>query len=197
MSSDEVTTRSRILNAAWKLLEGNGGEQARMQDIAREAGVSRQAVYLHFKSRAELLVATTHHVDVVCNVDERIERWEAAATGIERLNAWIEMWGGYIPEIYGVGKALLAVRETDDDAAAAWEERMTAVRAKCEATVDHLQSDGVLATRWRRDQAVDLLWSLLSVRTWEHLTQDCGWSTAQYVESMKELLRGALVDQGA
>ncbi len=164
-----------------------------MQDIARAAGISRQAVYIHFKSRVELLVATTHYVDEVRDVDGRIRRWEQATTGIERMDEWVEFWGHYIPEIYQVAKALMAVREKDEAAAAAWDDRMTAVRAKCRETIEALNLEGMLAAEFTIEQAVDLLWSLLSVRSWEQLTRECGWSTAEYVHAMKKLLRRTLV----
>jgi len=164
-----------------------------MQDIARAAGISRQAVYFHFKSRSELLVATTHYVDEIRDVDGRIRRWEAATTGVERLEEWVEMWGNYIPEIFGVGKALLAVRETDEAADLAWKDRMSAVRSKCVDTVEALERDGMLVSELTRVEAVDLLSTILSVRSWEHLTKECGWSNGQVVRLMKQVLRRTLV----
>ena len=192
-STQQPDTRTRILTAAWKLLEEQSGREVRMQDIARAAGISRQAVYIHFKSRAELLVATTHFVDKVRNVDERIRRWEASKTGVDRLEEWVEMWGNYIPEIHGVGKALMAVRETDEAANAAWNDRMTAVRTKCRETIEALDRDRMLTSEWTNDEAVDLLWSVVSVQSWEHLTRECGWSIEQYVRSMKKLLKRTLL----
>ena len=192
-STHELGTRTRILAATLKLIEEQSGEVVRMEDIARAAGISRQAVYIHFKSRADLLVATTHYVEEVRDPDERLRRWEAATTGVERLERWVECWGTYIPEIYGVAKALLAVREKDEAADIAWNDRMTAVRNRCAATVAALERDGMLATEWTSDEAVDLLWSMLSVRSWEHLTKDCGWSSDQYVRCMKTLLKRTLV----
>ena len=196
-SNQEPGTRTRILSATLKLLEERIGREVRMQDIAEAAGISRQAVYIHFKSRAELLVATTHYVEEVRDPDERLRRWEATTTGVERLEEWVACWGSYIPEIYRVAKALLAVRETDEAADAAWNDRMTAVRARCANTIEALERDGMLAREWTRDEAVDLLWSMLSVRSWENLTQECGWSTSQYVRSMKELLKRTLVQDAS
>ena len=63
MSSQDIETRTRILQASVRLLEAQRGQSVRMGDIAREAGISRQAVYLHFASRAELLEATTQYLD--------------------------------------------------------------------------------------------------------------------------------------
>ncbi len=164
-----------------------------MRDIAEAAGVSRQAVYLHFGSRAKLLVATARYVDGVKGLDERRRRFREATAGVELLEAYVEFWGNYIPEVYGMAKALLADRETDEAAAAAWDDRMGAVRESCRTIIEALHHDGVLAPEWSREEAVDLLWTMLSIRNWEHLTVECGWSTDRYVGRMQALLKRTFV----
>tara|TARA_Y100000815_G_scaffold222942_4_gene209857 strand:+ start:1633 stop:2220 length:588 start_codon:yes stop_codon:yes gene_type:complete len=190
MSSD---TRSRILEAAWKLLEDGAGGEVRMSDIAKKTGISRQAVYLHFPSRADLLIAVTRYIDEANEIDARLAASRSAATGVERLDAYIEAWGNYIPEIYGVGKALMAMQETDSEARMAWEGRMLAVREGCEAAVAALARDGALSPDIEEEKATDLLWTLLSVRNWEQLTLECGWSQEDYVEEMKRAARKTLL----
>ena len=192
-SGGSEETRTRILEATWRLLEQQRGESVRMRDIAAAAGISRQAVYDHFGSRAKLLVATTHYVDEVRGLSERLRRYRAATTGVERLEAYVEFWGNYIPEVYGVAKALLAARETDEAAAAAWNDRMSAVREGCRTTIEALHRDGMLAPEWSRDEAIDLFWTMLSIRNWEQLTIECGWTTSQYVGGMQQLLKRTLV----
>ena len=179
-------------------MEERRGRGVRMSDVAGAAGVSRQSVYDHFGSRARLLVATTHYVDEVRGLAGRRRRFEVATDGVERLEAYVEFWGNYIPEIYGMARALLADREADEAAAAAWDDRMSAVRASCRETVEALSRDGVLRPGWSVDEAVDLMWTMLSVRVWESLTVECGWSQERYVGRMKELLRRDLVreDEG-
>jgi len=184
-------TRTRILNAAWKLLE-TGGSKVRMSDIAKAAGVSRQAVYLHFPSRAELLVATTRHIDEEKDVDARLAASRSATSGRKRLELFIEAWGGYIPEIYGVGRALMAMQDDDEEAWRAWDDRMQAVRHGCEAAVRALAADGTLRPDLTTDAATDLLWTLLSVRNWEQLTCQAGWSQEDYIERIKDLAVRAL-----
>jgi AcrR family transcriptional regulator len=174
-------------------MEERGGQGVRMRDIAKAAGISRQAVYDHFGSRAKLLVATTHYVDEVRGLKERRRRFEEATSGVEHLEAYVEFWGNYIPEVYGMARALLAVRETDEAAAAAWDDRMGAVRESCRITIEVLHRDGMLAPEWSCDEAVDLMWTMLSIRNWEQLTVECGWSTSQYVDRMQKLLKRALV----
>ena len=62
---NQSETRTRILAATLQLMEQRRGQGVRMSDIAGAAGVSRQAVYLHFGSRTELMVAATHYGDEV------------------------------------------------------------------------------------------------------------------------------------
>ena len=196
MSSDNPKTRTRILQSALTLLESGGGNGVRMADIAKQAGISRQAVYQHFPTRAELLIATTLYVDEINDVDARLAVSRGAGSGIARLDAYIEAWGNYIPEIYGILKALLAMKDTDDAAAAAWDGRMQAMREGCAATIKALKDDGNLAPGLKPDQATDLLWTLLSVRNWEQLTIDCGWPQKRYIASLKRLARQAVVIDG-
>lgn len=165
-----------------------------MSDIANQAGISRQAVYLHFKTRAELLIAATHYVDEMKGVDERLIPSRNATSGTARLDAYIDAWGNYIPEIYSIAKALLAMRDTDDAAAKAWEDRMQAMRHGCEAVINALNEDKMLSSNYSTKQAIDILWTMLSVRNWEQLTVQCNWSQRMYIKTLKSLARSVLVE---
>ena len=194
MSSQDRDTRTRILEATVQALEKTGGHGVRMGDIARESGISRQAVYLHFASRTDLLVAATRYLDEKLDVEQRLAPSRAATSGVERLRLYIECWGNYIPEIYGVAKALMMARDADDAAAAAWQNRMLAMRDGCRAAIDALHADGTLAAGWTRPKATDVLWTMLLVPNWENLTAECGWSTKQYIRFMSDVARQTFVD---
>lgn len=195
MSTDTLPTRDRILNACRSLLESELGTSTRMSDVANAAGVSRQAVYLHFKNRADLLISVTRHIDQVEDVDARLTASRSASGGLERLDAFIEAWGGYIPVIYPVARALMSMAPTDDAAFAAWSDRMTAMRQGCQAALYAMARERILRTDLNADQCTDLLWTQLSVRNWEHLVQDCGWSQERYVEEIKRIARLTFLDQ--
>ncbi len=184
-------TRTRILGAALELLSG-GAAGVRMSDIAKAAGVSRQAVYLHFPARADLLIAAVRHLDELREVDRRLEESRQAKSGRARLAAFIAAWAGYLPEIHGVARALVAMYDTDEAARAAWDDRMAALRHGCAAAVAALASDGALNPALTEEDATDLLWTLLSHHNWERLTGDCGWAQERYVAAMQDLAARAL-----
>jgi AcrR family transcriptional regulator len=191
--SKESGTRVRILEATWQLMEERNGQGVFMRDVAEAAGISRQAVYDHFGSRAELMVATARYGDEVRGLDERLRRYRAVESGVERLEAFVEFWGNYIPEIYGIARALMVARETDEAVAAAWDDRMGVVHEACRNIVERLHRDGTLAPGWLLGEAADLLWTMLSIRNWESLTVERGWSTSRYVGRMQELTKRAFV----
>jgi len=193
MSSGDPVTRKRILEKTWHLMEKRKGQGVNISDIARAAGISRQAVYLHFGSRAELLVATVRYVDEVNRLEERLQSLRTAVGAIETLDAYLEFWGNYIPEIYGLAKALLAIRETDRDAAAAWNDRMDALRQGWCSALDCLVREGLLAPEWDLERAADTASAITSIPVWENLTVEQGWSTDEYIIYMKRILKKILI----
>lgn len=193
MSTSNPDTKTRILEAALKLLKEKGGKGVRMSDIAAAASVSRQAVYLHFESRVNLMVATVQYGDELNDAGKQVQPW-ADAEGVAKLDLWIEFWGNYIPQIYGVAKALMLARDQDEAADAAWLDRMKDVRKSCRKTVDSLGKAGVLNGEWTIRTATDFLWTLLSLPAWEQYTHDCGWSRRQYVSRMQTMAKRVLID---
>lgn len=193
MSSGDPETRKRILVEARRLIIENRGKDVRIEDIAQAAGVSRQAVYMHFGSRPGLLIATARYLDETLGLSERLQPVITQQNGMRELEAWVEFWGHYIPDIYGLAKALLSVRDSDDAAAAAWDDRMEAVYDGCLNTVRHLEKDGILAPEWTIETAADFFWATISIATWEHLTMECGWSQAEYIERIQRVLKRALL----
>jgi AcrR family transcriptional regulator len=193
MSRKTDQTRARVLQATLDQLASGSPEKTRVSDIAKAAGISRQALYLHFPNRAELLIAATKYLDERVNIDAGLAESRTAATGEARLAAFIRAWAAHIPVIHPVGRALMAMQDTDPEAHAAWADRMAAVRHGCAAAVAALARDGRLRADLTEKKATDLLWTLLSVRVWEHLVRDCGWSDLAYRTEITRQARAALL----
>lgn len=196
MSRKDSSTRTKILDATWKLMEQSRGQGVRMSDIAKAAGISRQAVYLHFETRTDLMIATVQYVDEIKGLDERLQVLETASSGAALLDALADVWGNYIPEIYGIAKAMLVMRDEDEASAAAWTGCMSCLRDACEQVVKRLKREGLLAKGWGAEAATDMLFNQLSIHNWEQLTIESGWSTARYVKHLKLLLHRTFVDEG-
>src|SRR5215468_10863238 len=54
---EALETRNRILDAAERIFEKRGVSRTSLQDIAEAAGVTRGAIYWHFKGKDELFAA--------------------------------------------------------------------------------------------------------------------------------------------
>jgi AcrR family transcriptional regulator len=196
MSSHQKDTRERILETTRRLLETRRGESVRLEDIAHATGVSRQAIYLHFHSRADLFVATVRYLDGLLKLPERLERVRRACDtggGVSGLRELVDFWGRYLPEIYGLAKALLAIRDTDEAAAAAWEDRMAENYQGCVSVVRQLAGEGALSPAWTLESAAEFFWALMSVEVWERLTIERGWSNKQYIDHLQQTIERALL----
>jgi AcrR family transcriptional regulator len=195
MSSNKIETRKRILKATWQLMEQRRGQNVHMLDIAKAAGISRQAVYLHFNSRTELMVATMDYVDGVKGLQKRLNRLETATSAIELLEACVEVWGNYIPEIYGLAKAMLSTRETDEAMATAWNNCMACLLNACQETIAALDREGKLAPEWTPQEAIEMLYTMLSIQNWEQLIIERGRSPQQYIDWMTTVSKRTFVDK--
>jgi AcrR family transcriptional regulator len=57
--SEKVDRRQAILQAAWALIRHYGYAKTTIDDIAKDAGVGKGTVYMHFRSKAEIMLALT------------------------------------------------------------------------------------------------------------------------------------------
>jgi AcrR family transcriptional regulator len=192
MSSGDPETRERILQATRELVEQSQGNAVRLEDIAQRAGVSRQAIYLHFGSRLGLMVATVQYVDQSAGFFERTQHVREAENGLAALDLFVAFWADYVPGISALAKMLLAARDTDQAAAAAWADRMDGLWNICHHLTSWIERDGMLAPQWTAETAADMLWMVISIQAWESLVIEKGWSKTDYVERLQRVLRRAL-----
>jgi AcrR family transcriptional regulator len=95
-------SRARVLDAALRLIRKRGHATVTMAHIAKAARLSRQAVYLQFADRAELMAALAGHVHESLGLPAAIERMMTdAPTGIGLIEADVSMQARFNP--CGVG----------------------------------------------------------------------------------------------
>jgi AcrR family transcriptional regulator len=193
MSTPGTNTRTAILDAARRLLEARGYHGIGLDAIACEAGFSRQAVYLHFESKAGLLLALVEYVDSSHGIARRITRLLHAGSGSALLDAIVLHAATYTPLVHRTATVLDVARRTDPDAEAAWQNRMAHRYEVTRQLVEHLAAEGMLAPGWSPRAAIDMLWTLTSIRVWEDLVVARGWSKRQYTRHLRSVLRASLL----
>jgi AcrR family transcriptional regulator len=185
--------RTSILDAARGLFENEDFIAVTLEAVAREAGVSRQAVYVNFGSRAGLLVALVNHVDETGGLGAKITKVLESPTAIGALEALVDLRARYTPSIYRLATMVDAARRFDADAEASWQDRMQLRYTHSLAVAQRLGAEGALVPGWTASDAADLIWSLTSIRTYEDLVIDRGWSVNRYRQRIKAILVGMLV----
>lgn len=79
----------RLLDAAFTLIQETGALEPRVGEIVREAGLSNQAFYRHFRSKHELLVAVLDRgVELLASY--LAHRMDEASSPTGRVRAWLE-----------------------------------------------------------------------------------------------------------
>jgi len=187
-------TRTRLLDAAARLLVERGYHQVGMEEIARAAGVSRQAVYQgHFASKADLLLALARRFDDAPTVVAQIRRFEHVADAVDALDLQVEVVASIEREIHDIARAFEAARLDDPAFEAVWQDRMAQRRRGAAHVVEWLEREGRLADGWAPDEAVDFLWTLNSVWVYQALVIERGWTWERYIERLQVVARAALL----
>jgi AcrR family transcriptional regulator len=195
-SYGDPETRRRILDAAWALLE-ELGTGIRIADIAAKAGVSRQAVYLHFGDRASLFVALGDHIDVSFGRDDLRRHVFGAPTGAESLRRWVQTMSWYTAKIDSVSRILELGADSDEALGAVWSDRMTGRRGHVHRIAERIKAEGRLADGWTAEAAADLIFTVTLPGPWRVLTSVLGWSEHRYAEEITGLLERSLLAHGA
>jgi len=167
------SSRSRILNAT--LACARARPDFSMAEVAAGAGVSRQAVYLHFPDRAALLASLRAELDLPDGheIVEQAPSARAALTAV--LTRLAESYARIWPVLRAAGNT-----ETPD--------RLPL----CQALVARFRAEGALAPHLSPATAADILFSLTSPALWHELVDGRGWDTARYRTHLAFLAVSAL-----
>jgi AcrR family transcriptional regulator len=192
MSSNRASnTRAAILDAARSLFEENGYFAVGLEAVATKAGISRQAIYLHFASKADLLRALHERVNTQ-DVAPAFERVWAAETADVALDAWIDATAEAVPKFIGIANMLNAARRSDPDAAATWDAPAEGHYAECLRLATRLKDEKLLKPRMTAGDAADILWHQTSIWGFESLVVDRAWPVPRWVKWQRQSLRALL-----
>jgi len=185
-------SRTQILEAALTLITRRGDANVTMANIGQAAGVSRQAVYLNFADRADLMLALVRYVDERRGLERALDKIRNAPSGLAAVRELVALQARTNPEIWAIARAMDAVRRTDAEVERSWQDRLKSRLQGCRQIIARLENDGVLRKELKPAAATDILWTVTSLRTWEDLVLQRGWTPVQYEKRVYELLRIAL-----
>ena len=189
----DPATRRRILETSLRLILERRGATVTLAEVARAARVSRQALYLHFADRAELLLALVRYADEQRGLPAAVQRIERAASGVAALKELAAMQAKMNPTIWPLARLVDTARRHDKAAEGSWRDRLVSRRNGCRAIVARLADDGTLRRGLNAVVAADLLWTLTSLQIWEDLVLSRGWTAKQYQERLTDVLLHVLV----
>jgi AcrR family transcriptional regulator len=184
--------KRRIFEAAWNLIVVRGEAGVTMAQIAKKAKISRQALYLHFADRAQLLDALVRYADEKRGLPSAIQHIVDAPTAREALGRMVSLQALQNPRIWAIALAFEAVRRTDKAAQRSWQDRQSRRLDTCRTIIERLRREGELRPALTMEEAADLLYVITSLRMWEDLVLVRGWTADEYQERVTRLLLEAL-----
>jgi AcrR family transcriptional regulator len=187
-------TRSRILDAARRLLANGTYSSVRMEDIASEAGVAPQTVYFAFKTKIRLaqeMIEAGFHVE-----------------GIEEMGA--ELSKSPDPEVWLRGTAAISrmIQETCSDLLRFMRESgdtqlLDRYRAHQEL---RLAQEGFLPAALRKmgrartgmsdEEVLSVIWAMTGPDVYSMLVFDRGWTPTRYEDWLGSALIALLLTPG-
>lgn len=188
-------TRLALLTAARELVEAVGFGALTMAAVAERAGVTRRAVYLHFKSRAELIAELFRYINEVEDLEASTRPVLEAPDAVTALDEWAKHMARYHPRVIGVSRANLHALGTDPEAAALWDLVTADWMTWCRRLARGLHGEGRLAAGWTVDSAADMLWVLMSTDVIEGLVSHRGWSERKLARALSRLFRSTFVSR--
>lgn len=197
MATDDRDTRTRILAHGADLIRRDGIAAVRVADVAAGAGVSRQAVYLHFGTRAGLLTEIARHLDLTTPRARAVRAAIAIDPPERALEAFVRAYLRYLPTALPLLTALEAAAATDDAAREAWRSRKDALHGMIGAIVRRLAAAGGLQPRWSVARATDWALVLLHPKVHTELVAERGWAARAAADHLVAEITGALSVRGA
>ncbi len=192
MSRDKRPTEE-ILRSAIEAIESGDIESLSMKAIADAAGMSRQGLYLHYESRAELVLAIVQYADHHYNIERELRPLRSATSGDAILTAVARFHGRYHARIYKVARFLHWMRVTDEAAELGWQDRLGERRNGARLTATRLHEWNELAPGWTVSAAGDWIAAQGTERTYEDLVLSMGWSQRRYASMLEDTYKRVLL----
>lgn len=156
-------TRARLLEAAKVVFERDGFLQARITDIAAEAGVSHGSFYHYFDSKEVLFREIAEEVEVrLVSMDDIAHTGEGQPSPVERIRAANDSYLRAYKKEAKIMRVIEEVSRYDDEVRAVRRRRDDNLAARLESAIARLQKEGVADERIDRHYAAMALGGMVA-----------------------------------
>ncbi|HEY8676005.1 MAG TPA: helix-turn-helix domain-containing protein [Candidatus Dormibacteraeota bacterium] len=193
------TTRLAVIEAAARLFADRGYVATSMDDIAKEAGVSRATVFTAVGGKAAVLKAA-YDVAIVGDDDPvplPQRPWARAVRDEPDPGRMVDGYAHMITEVSGrvasVYEAMRGAAATDGEVRALWEGMRSERRGGSAGFIGFLVARGALQVRLDRKRAADVVWVLNDPGLYHLLVHDRGWSPEQFQLWLANTLKSQLL----
>jgi AcrR family transcriptional regulator len=172
------------------MFEELGYHGTSLEAVAKRVGVSRQTIYLHFPSKAELLTALHLHV-FATDVVPAVERHPITDTmsALDVLDVTIAIDVEVVSSVWRIHEALTTARrqhpEVDKTLRPREEERYRELLDRGH----RLEREGALPPKISVGTFADMMWGLMNIGTYRNLVIERGWSLDQYRRWVRNTIR--------
>jgi AcrR family transcriptional regulator len=190
-----AATRGDVLDAAGGLFATGGYAATTVDEIAAEAGVSRETIFKAFGSKREVLQrwverevagpdepvpikqqAWVHRIGETRDQQTQLETATAAVCRIhERAAHAIEV--------------MRAAAHADPEIAALWDQARRRRREDVQTVTELLAATGATRSDLSTDEVVDVVYGLTSPELYDVLVRECGWRPERFQRWLFTALR--------
>ncbi len=158
--------------------------------VARKAGVSRQAIYLHFPSKAELLTALHLHI-FATDVAPAFMRHPItdAMSALDALDAMIAVDVEVTSKVWRIHEALAMARRQHPEVEETLRPREEQRYGELLDLGRRLKREGALPPNIRVGTFADMLWGPMNTGTYRNLVIERGWSLHHYRRWVRNTIR--------
>jgi AcrR family transcriptional regulator len=193
-------TRLALLQAAGRLFAEQGYVATSIEQIAEAAGVSRATVFTSVGGKPALLKAA-YDVALVGD-DEPVampDRPDALRSKAEPdPYRFLAMYAAILTGVHGriarIHEAIRGAAGADPEARTVWETIQSERAVGAQHVVELVQQKGRLRPGLDRQEAIDVVWTLIEAGHYLQLVHQRGWTPERFQDWLTDTLRAQLLD---
>ncbi len=192
-----AVTKSRIVEAAMRLVREKGYADMTLEAIAAEAGVAPQTVYAVCGSKKGVLAAILENTVEAKQYDtlrDTIPKLKAGKDRVREIGHFYSVLMEHALPVFDImrGMSMLSPEFAEQE----YDQGMMLLE-KCRKSVHKMAEDGMLRKGLSEERAAQLYWAITTPGMHRRLTKLLGWSAEEYAAWISYLIGVSLLDWDA